>query len=172
HWPSEPLLRHGELDPLGEARNAPGNVRWRRSRLDLHANEVSPRLSKCGRQLRRFNIERHAGHLEDFRPPGNEVETALSRYVEILHASRDAEGHVIGACLGNRHGVMTGVARVEPDDPSPADGLARVAIAGLDVLAVTQVYAIGAELLREAEVIQQQRRCSVRLHKLDERACG
>src|SRR5690606_10240208 len=101
-----PSVRLGQLDGVGEARYASGNVRRRRSGLDLDANEISAGLSKRRRKLGRFDIERDTRHLEDLCPPRNEVETALSRFDAILHVCGDPEGNVVGACLRDRHGIV------------------------------------------------------------------
>ena len=84
---------------------------------------------------------------------------------------RDSEPDVVGAILGEAHGVVTRAADVDADDVARAEDLACVHVAGSDVFAPREVHTVGAQRAGELRIALDQRGNVLLLRQLHERPC-
>ncbi len=134
-----------------------------------HGDEVGPRAGKRYRLLGGVDVEGDARHLEYLAPPRDQLEPARGGGGAIFDVRRYAEGDVVGAVLGERHGVIARAADVDADDVARAEDVPRLGIAGSDVLAPRQVHAVGTQRARELRVAVDEGGDFLALRQFDQR---
>ena len=118
------------------------------------------------------DVEGDAGDFENLAPPSDQLEPARRGGGAVLDVRRDAEGDVVGALLGEGHGIVARATDIDADDVARAEDLARLAEACGDIVAPRQVHAVGAQRAGELRVRLDERGDILALRQLDERARG
>ena len=134
-------------------------------------NSAPARVSRSASSPR-LDVEDHAGHLEDLRPPGDQLIAPRAALVAVIEMGRRPEGDVVGAGLGQSHSVVAGDADVDADDAAVADDAARLLVGCGEVLAGVEMHAVGTQGAGELGIAGQQRRRIAFLRKVDQRLGG
>ena len=82
----------------------------------ITATKSAPARASASAASAELDVEGDARHLEDLGPPGDQVGPPGASLVEIGEVERRAEGDILGAVLGHRHGVVARDAGVHADD--------------------------------------------------------
>ena len=137
---------------------------WR----EAHGDKVGAGAREAGGFLRRLHVEGDAGHLEDLRPPGDELVAAGAALVAVAEMGRRAEGDVVGAGLGQRHGIVTRDAGIDADDGARTEDAARRLVGVDDVGGALQMHAVGSEGPRQRRIADNEGGRVAFLRQLDQ----